>query len=637
MDKDTGALSVDASVADGTKIKVVALTEVDGKNYTSDPYLVTVVGQVVKVEITGDKQVKVGETLTLSATVTVDGSPVTTPPVTWTATKLDGSSFPATGDTAVTMDNNGNLTVGKLVDPDTKINVTASYTADGRTTTSEVHQVTALGKVVTVTVTGGDQLRAGTDLDLSAAVDVDGNKETNPALTWAALDDSGKPITGVTIANGKLTVADTVAENTKINVTATYTLDGKTYTSDSHQVTVLAKNALSVVVNAAGGATTVEAGQDLTFTVDVSDSDGAVTPGKKTWSMTVKPGTPRALTVDADIDQNGKLSVGDTIMDNWAITVKCAVEYTDKSGNALTAEGSTTITVNGPDHVVIENTETEVTAGSNTLTMTAKLKRADDSDYSSHKVTWSLSGNDQAGTTIDPDTGVLTVDPNETVGGTLTITATAVANENKTVTKDLTVAIKGYNLDENGRVDVNGTFSKDGQTFRVLYRNDSSHEALVIREQLMDATAFGSSNVWRDSPIRTQLNGTYYNSLTNLKQFVKRTDITTRATYNGSDFITTQDYVFLLSEADVYGTANNGAITSPDARDFTVSGKQVLFTSNNDRIAKKAGASSGSHWWLRSPAGSSGRLAGVPVDGSHNSYGYAEVCYLRPAFWLYIQ
>jgi len=239
-------------------------------------------------------------------------------------------------------------------------------------------------------------------------------------------------------------VADTVAEGTKIQVTAAFEADGRQTVSAPVEVTVLEKNAVTVTPVAAGSATTVEAGQDVTFTLTVTDKDGkAITPTKKTWSMTVTPGVSRtraAVPIDASIDENGTLHVGDTIMDNWTITVKCAIEYTDPedSSKTLTADGSTVVTVNGPDHVVITSPADNVTtvAQGSTLNMTAQLKRADNSNYSSNKVVWSLSGNTKA--TIDENTGVLTVN-DEAVDTPLTVTATACANENKTATKILTI------------------------------------------------------------------------------------------------------------------------------------------------------------------------------------------------------
>ena len=107
-----------------------------------------------------------------------------------------------------------------------------------------------------------------------------------------------------------------------------------------------------------------------------------------------------------------------------------------------------------------------------------------------------------------------------------------------------------------------------------------------------------------------------------------QTDITTRV-WNTDTFKTTQDKVFLLSEADLFGTYSSGQ-SSPDARDYTYN-SQVLVPNVEMRKFTQV-----SYCWLRSPY-SSNYIAAVTNAGDltygtmsqpYNNYG------VRPALWI---
>ncbi|MFQ9797867.1 MAG: DUF6273 domain-containing protein [Clostridia bacterium] len=68
-------------------------------------------------------------------------------------------------------------------------------------------------------------------------------------------------------------------------------------------------------------------------------------------------------------------------------------------------------------------------------------------------------------------------------------------------------------------------------------------------------------------------------------------------------WITTQDKVFLLSEADLFGT-HNGTATS-DARDYTYGTSQLV----TDVNMRKCDTTISAYYWLRSPRRTSGELA----------------------------
>lgn len=197
------------------------------------------------------------------------------------------------------------------------------------------------------------------------------------------------------------------------------------------------------------------------------------------------------------------------------------------------------------------------------------------------------------------------------------------------------VAPLGYNL----TAAVGETFEEDGQDFRVLHIDRSNHRALILREYLLpDRMTFGSTYIWRDSPIREKLNSTYFESLTNLKEFIQEVEITTRASSNYADgtFITTLDKVFLLSEADVFGTT---LYFKPAVdEDFTVSGRMQFFADEDSRKAKILGESSTEAWWLRSPHQTTDRVIAVTIGGTVGYHPLIDTYNgIRPAMWITIQ
>ena len=124
---------------------------------------------------------------------------------------------------------------------------------------------------------------------------------------------------------------------------------------------------------------------------------------------------------------------------------------------------------------------------------------------------------------------------------------------------------------------------------------------------------------------RTYLNGDWLDGKATLKEKAVQTDITTRV-YGTDTFNTTQDKVFLLSEADLFGTHSYGQ-TPTDSRDYTYK-KQVLVPNIEMRKFTQ-----GSYVWLRSPCGST-CVNLVNYDGTLSSGGSTNVYSIRPALWI---
>ena len=246
-------------------------------------------------------------------------------------------------------------------------------------------------------------------------------------------------------------------------------------------------------------------------------------------------------------------------------------------------------------------------------------------------VTWSVSGNTSADTTIDAN-GLLTVGPDEAIDGILTITATATGGVPYTgQSGTVQVSVRQATVYEIAP-GTTATVSIDGIEWYVLVKDTDENKALLWAKEPVSSSKFGSSNVWQNSTVRTTLNGTWLNSTTVLKEKVVETTITTRSQIGATTWITTQDKVFLLSEADLFGTFN-GSSTS-NAQDYTYGTSQLV---TNSSVRGFTNTSYGIYCWLRSPRDNSGRVAVVHDYAAAGYYGYSAACGVRPALWFSLE
>ena len=243
-------------------------------------------------------------------------------------------------------------------------------------------------------------------------------------------------------------------------------------------------------------------------------------------------------------------------------------------------------------------------------------------------VTWAVSGSTSADTVIDTN-GLLTVGADETIDGTLTITATATGGAPYTgQIGTMQVKVGQMTLDTiiPGSTD---TVTIDGIEWYCLVKDDG--KALIWAKEPIEERIFGSNNVWQTSTLRTYLNGDWLESTTVLKEKAVETDITTRSQINATDWITTPDKVFLLSEADLFGTFDEA--TTTDARDYTY-GNSIIVPDVNIRKFTSSSNKEYNFAWLRSPCTYTYALGNVKFDGSvavsadNSTYG------IRPALWV---
>ena len=111
-----------------------------------------------------------------------------------------------------------------------------------------------------------------------------------------------------------------------------------------------------------------------------------------------------------------------------------------------------------------------------------------------------------------------------------------------------------------------------------------------------------------------------------LKEKVVATSITTRTQYNATTWDTTTDKMFLLSEADLFGTHNRTKTTN--TKDYTY-GNKVLVTNINMRKSNVGAL-------LRTPSFSDKCLVRIDQTGDYkylfSPYGFTY--YSFPALWV---
>lgn len=98
----------------------------------------------------------------------------------------------------------------------------------------------------------------------------------------------------------------------------------------------------------------------------------------------------------------------------------------------------------------------------------------------------------------------------------------------------------------------------------------------------------------------------------------------------------------MLSEEDVFGTANGSAV-SGSTNGYTLGSKISVMKVGGTWIIEGDSTSSMHAWWLRSPSGVSQKVAYVSADGTYRfgPIGDGSIVtdssqggYIRPAMWI---
>jgi hypothetical protein len=373
------------------------------------------------------------------------------------------------------------------------------------------------------------------------------------------------------------------------------------------------------------------------------------TDGWAYWANPIEPGTATGLLLD-DIELSKKpgqswyyainVVAQFVTVDDWGADDNTGFfdssEGSAPTGDALALLGAISGKTSGLT-ISADDSMTEIFAG-DTRAFSAQAIML--GEVLSDTVIWDLSGATSPDTTIN-DTGLLTVGMNETIGNTLTVTATNTRGQTASTTltvKDVATEVKAITP---GSTD---TVTIDGREWYVLVNDNDNNRALLWAKE-MEAT-FGTNgcgvfdgtvmvensgdNVWETSSVRTWLNGTYLtDDLSTLQNYVVETAITTRSEFDGENWITTTDKVFLLSEADLFGTFS-GRETSEE-QDYTYGTSQLVTNVN----MRKCDNTIDNYHWLRSPATSSVRVGACTTSSGLFATGYSWYDNgIRPAMWI---
>ncbi len=349
------------------------------------------------------------------------------------------------------------------------------------------------------------------------------------------------------------------------------------------------------------------------------------TDGWAYWAEAIQPGEATGLLLS-------KISLKKEMTDDWYYGINAVAQFAtdddlgdDTEDTGFYEDGLTDdayellMKAAGYEKTVEITTEDNVdkVLPGNTLQFTAKITLGG-RVFGSQAVDWSISSAHNGGTSINTS-GLLTVAAGET-NEKLTIKAASQTNPELFAEKTINT---GKTYENIGTITPGSTETVriDGIDWYVLAKEDG--KALILSKDSIGRKAFGSTCAWKDSTLRTYLNGEWLESTTLLKEKAVQTDITTRI-WNTSDFDTTQDKVFLLSEADLFGTYNYGK-EDTDSKDYTYNGQVIVpnieIRSSNDTV------------WLRSPAGAT-LAAMCGGTGTINSNNVAHDHGVRPALWI---
>ena len=267
--------------------------------------------------------------------------------------------------------------------------------------------------------------------------------------------------------------------------------------------------------------------------------------------------------------------------------------------------------------------------------------------HANQEVTWSVVRKNSGDTNIS-ESGLLTVGADDVVGAKLLIQAISTVDNTTLGTYEVQVE-SSWDTSGVGNITPGSmeTATIDGKDWYVLARE--GNKALIWAKEMemtfgengigtFDGTASTTNNnsgdnVWKTSDVREWLNDTYYNtSIPTLQNHVVETTINTRKDFTSSEWIETQDKVFLLSEADLFGTFNYEATS--EAKDYTYGTSQLVTDINMRKCVSPI-----DRYWSRSPGRSSTALItcrsvyGIPWDSSYYVIINGGVG-VRPAMWI---
>ena len=353
------------------------------------------------------------------------------------------------------------------------------------------------------------------------------------------------------------------------------------------------------------------------------------TDGWAYWAEAIQPGEATGLLLN-------KISLKKGMADDWYYGINAVAQFAtdDDLGDqdestgfyedGLTDEAYELLMKAAGHEKTVEITTADnadkVLPG-NTLQFTAKITLGG-RVFGPQEVDWSISSAHDGNTTIDTS-GLLTVAAGET-NAELTIKAASQTNPELFAEKTINTG-KTYEDIDTITPGSTETVNIDGIQWYVLAKDDG--KALIWSKDAVDETRqFDESTiVWKDCELRNYLNGDWLDGKATLKEKAVQTDITTRV-FGTDTFDTTQDNVFLLSEADLFGTYENNK-PSPDIKDYTYNGQVIVPDIEMRKFESNV------YSWLRTPYDKQ-RIATNYTLGTLRVRNPEVLSGYRPALWI---
>ena len=352
-----------------------------------------------------------------------------------------------------------------------------------------------------------------------------------------------------------------------------------------------------------------------TMTFQASEDEGPLDNANVTWMVSgnICPGT--------SVSEDGTLTVDPQEPVGSVLTVT-AVEKPLPGGDSPAAFGTYTVTVMSADITVLGGMKAidDMVISPGITDIRLGLGKY----HPAGTVTWEVTDSGVSGSSITED-GVLSVG---TGTGTITVTAKI---DGEIFGSPVSFKVQTEKLSGLASISqvVPGSATRvtvDGVDWYVL-ANDGAKALVwaadVVKVDGIGQIAFGSNTTWKDSAIRSHLRDNVLPKLPTMESKVVETQLTS---WNGTSYIGSTDTIFLLSEADIFGTREGS--DSTDAQDYTYveDGQgQVLAPTYQVRYTT-AGSP------LRSQV-SPGKVAAV-ANGSTDEADLSEAWTYRPAMWV---
>ena len=245
--------------------------------------------------------------------------------------------------------------------------------------------------------------------------------------------------------------------------------------------------------------------------------------------------------------------------------------------------------------------------------------------HANQNVTWSVVRKNSGDTNIS-ESGLLTVGADEIVGGKLEVRAISLVDNTTIGTYEVQVE-SSWDTSGVGNITPGSTQTAtiDGIEWYVLAKK--GNERLLLSKDVLEQRAFDiDNNAWEGSDVQTYLNGDWLTGKAILNAHAIETVIHTHKKPDGDSWTDSNDKVFLLSQADVYGTTFGIANEPAKVNDYTL-GKQGI-------VVPEGMKATNGQWWLRSPDQGLPGSGVVTEDGTVSSRTISRPCGIRPAMWI---